>query len=257
MTEKWSRAVLRGLGSSNAPRLPDTIRKFRRKTLVKPQKDKVQAKLREIKDWLHDHPNVQPETVIEVLNPILRGWANYYKHAVSKEVFATFDHHLVHALIRWAKRRHPSKGVRWVIPRYFGTIEGDRWVFKARARDRQEQWRDYYLYRLEMTKIVRHTKVQGRASPDDPALADYWTQRQTKYGKTYYPADSKLYRVAKRQGWKCPNYHDHLFNGERIHTHHVQQVAKGGSDADIKVNTVLTHFANLDLTHPNTHQCFQ
>jgi RNA-directed DNA polymerase len=126
-----------------------------------------------------------------------------------------------------------------VIPRYLGTIGGDRWVFKARARDRQEQWRDYYLYRLETTKIVRHTKVQGRASPDAPALVDYWTQRQTKYGKTCFPADSKLYRVAKRQGWKCPICHDHLFNGERIHTHHVQQVAKGGSDSED--NPLLVH----------------
>ncbi len=120
-----------------------TIRRYGRKTLVKPQQEKVQAKLREIKDWLHDHPNVQPETVIEVLNPILRGWANYYKHAVSKEVVAAFDYHLFHALMRWAKRRHPNKEIRWVIPRYFGAIGGTRWVFKARARDRQEQWRDY------------------------------------------------------------------------------------------------------------------
>jgi RNA-directed DNA polymerase len=221
-----------------------TIRRHGRKTLVKPQQEKVQAKLREIKDWLHDHPNVQPETVIEVLNPILRGWANYYKHAVSKRVFATFDHHLVHALMRWAKRRHPSKRIRWVIPRYFGTIGGDRWVFKARARDRREQWRDYYLYRLTTTKIVRHTKIQGRASPDDPSLAEYWTARQTKQGKMSYIPNSKLYRVAERQRWKCPVCHDHLFNGERIHIHHIQAVAQGGEDSE----------ENLSLVHMECHR---
>lgn len=220
------------------------IRRYGRKTLVKPQPEKVQAKLREIKTWLRDHPDIAPEGVIQYLNPILRGWANYYKHAVSKEIFASFDHHLVHALIRWAKRRHPTKGVRWVIPRYFGRIGGDRWVFTARARDRRGQWRGYYLFRLATTKITRHVKVRGTASPDDPALNAYWTTRRTKYGKTYYIADSKLYRVAERQGWRCPICRNHLFDEERIHIHHEQRVTDGGDNAE----------ANLMLVHAECHK---
>ncbi len=220
------------------------IRRYGRKTLVKPQKEKVQAKLREITAWLKDHPDIQPEVVIQVLNPILRGWANYYKHAVSKKVFASFDHYLVQALIRWAKRRHPNKGIRWVIPRYFGQIGGDRWVFTARAPDRRGQWRNYYLFRVATTKITRHVKVRGRASPDDPALDAYWTARRTKDGTSYYLADSKLYRVAERQEWRCPICRDHLFNEERIHIHHEQRVTDGGGDAE----------ANLMLVHVECHK---
>lgn len=220
------------------------IRRYGRKTLVKPQKEKVKAKLREIKTWLRDHPGAPPEVVIHYLNPILRGWANYYKHAVSKEVFASFDHHLVHALIRWAKRRHPNKGVRWVVAHYFGRIGGDRWVFTARTPDRRGQWRDYYLYRLATTKITRHVKVRGTASPDDPGLDAHWTARRTKYGKTYYIADSKLHRVAERQRWRCPICQDHLFNEECIHIHHEQHVADGGTDAE----------ANLSLVHVECHK---
>jgi len=220
------------------------LRRYGRKTLVKPQKEKVQAKLRDIKTWLRDHPDIAPEAVIQVLNPILRGWANYYKHAVSKEVFASFDHHLVQALIRWAKRRHPNKGARWVIPRYFGRIGGDRWVFMARARDRRGQWRTSYLYRLATTKITRHVKVRGAASPDDPTLDAYWTARRTKYGKSYFIAGSKLYRVAEQQGWRCPICRNHLFNEERIHIHHEQRVTDGGGDVD----------SNLKLVHVECHK---
>jgi RNA-directed DNA polymerase len=220
------------------------IRRYGRKTLVKPQQEKVQAKLREIKTWLHEHPDMEPEVVIQHLNPILRGWANYYKHAVSKEVFASFDHHLVHALLRWAKRRHSNKGVRWVVSRYFGRIGGDHWVFTARARDRRGEWRDYYLHRVTTTKITRHVKVRGRASPDDPGMETYWTARRTRYGKTCYIAGSKLYRIAERQRWRCPVCHDHLFSGERIHIHHHQRVADGGSDAE----------SNLMLVHVECHK---
>lgn len=220
------------------------IRRYGRKTLVKPQKEKVQAKLREIRTWLRDHSDIAPEGVIHYLNPILRGWANYYKHAVSKEVFASFDHHLVHALIRWAKRRHPTKGVRWVIPRYFGRIGNDRWVFTARARDRRGQWRNYYLFRLATTTITRHVKVRGSASPDDPTLRAYWTARRTKYGKTYYITNSKLWRVAERQEWRCPICQDHLFNEERIHIHHDERVTDGGDDTG----------GNLMLVHAECHK---
>jgi RNA-directed DNA polymerase len=156
------------------------IRGYGNKCLTKPQKEKVQAKLREIKEWLDKHPNMEPGEVIQVLNPILRGWANYYKHGVSKEIFATFDHHLVKMLIKWAKRKHPSKGVRWVVSRYFGRIGGDNWVFKGKILDRWGCITESYLFRTASTQITRHIKVKGNASPDDPSLQTYWTQSMEK-----------------------------------------------------------------------------
>ncbi len=85
-----------------------------------------------------------------------------------------------------------------------------------------------YLYQIGRTPITRHIKVKGAASPDDPTLAEYWTARQTKYGKNYFAVGSKLYRVAARQRWRCPQCRMHLFNEERIHIHHEQPVADGG-----------------------------
>lgn len=213
------------------------------KCLVTPQKEKVHAKLRETKEWLYTHPNVGPDAVIRVLNPILRGWANYYKHGVSKRVFATFDHQMVQMLIRWAKKRHPNKGPKWIIPRYFGRIGGDSWVFRAWTKDRRGRRTESYLYRLASTKITRHIKVQGTNSPDDPSKEDYWDKRQTRHGKSYFAKGSKLYKVAQNQGWHCPHCHDHLFNGERIHIHHDIEVAQGGMDDQ----------DNLQLLHVECH----
>jgi RNA-directed DNA polymerase len=221
-----------------------TIRSYGGKCLVTPQKEKVQAKLREIKEWLYAHPNIAPDVVIAHLNPILRGWANYYRHAVSKRAFATFDHQMVHLLIRWAKRRHPNKGGRWVVSRYFGTLGGDRWVFKAKALTRRGDLVDCYLYRLAQTRIIRHVKVHGGASPDDPALADYWTQRRTRFGQAYYRPATKLYRIAQKQRWKCPLCRQHLFSGEQLHLHHVAAVAQGGDDEE----------SNLRLVHASCHR---
>jgi RNA-directed DNA polymerase len=221
-----------------------TVRSYGGKCLITPQKEKVQAKLREIKAWLYAHPNIVPDVAIAYLNPILRGWANYYRHAVSKRAFATFDHRMVQMLIRWAKRRHPNKGGRWVVPRYFGTLGRDRWVFKAKTLTRRGDLVDVYLYRLANTRIIRHIKVHGSASPDDPSLADYWTQRRTRHGQAYYRPGTKLYRIAQTQRWKCPCCHQHLFSGEQLHIHHVAAVARGGDDEE----------ENLHLVHASCHR---
>lgn len=208
------------------------IRKFNGKCIIKPQKEKVVGKLNQIKTWLKEHPNAKPGVVIDVLNPILRGWGNYYKHGVSKETFAYFDHRLVHLLIKWISRRHPSKGIKWAVPRYFGKIKGDRWVFKAKTKDRQGDDTTKYLFRLATIPIVRHVKVKANASPDDPKLQEYWEKRKTRTGKNYYAKGSKLYRIAESQNWKCPVCQQHLFNQELIETHHVKEVAYGGNNEE-------------------------
>ncbi|MEC4817846.1 MAG: group II intron reverse transcriptase/maturase [Scytonema sp. PMC 1069.18] len=206
------------------------IRQYQGKCLIKPQKEKVKNKLSQIKTWLNSHPNVKPEVVIEVLNPILRGWANYYKHGVSSRTFHYFDHRMVKMLIKWALKKHPNKSVGWIIPKYFGRIGNDHWVFKANSSDRRGQPKESYIYKMATTGITRHVKVKDKASPDDPTLKTYWNERLTKYGKTYFAKGSKLYQIAQNQKWHCPICGEHLFNGERIETHHVLEVTKGGND---------------------------
>ncbi|MCI0152213.1 hypothetical protein KNO81_41125 [Paraburkholderia sediminicola] len=45
------------------------------------------------------------ERLIQQLNSKLRGWANYYRHVVSKKTFAYVDHQVFLALIAWINRR--------------------------------------------------------------------------------------------------------------------------------------------------------
>ena len=37
-----------------------------------------------------------------------------------------------------------------------------------------------YLLKFSWTQIVRHVMVKGWASPDDPALTDYWAKRRRR-----------------------------------------------------------------------------
>jgi RNA-directed DNA polymerase len=113
---------------------------------------------------------------IRVLNPIIRGQANYYRPGASKRAFQTLDDHLWRLLYKWARRRHRNKPRQWVVARYFGAFHptrDDKWVFGDRTTGA-------WLYKYAWTPIVRHVPVTGRYSPDDPALAQYWADRRRK-----------------------------------------------------------------------------
>jgi len=119
-----------------------------------------------------------------------------------------------------------------------------RWTFHATVETRQGRQKPITLVRLMDIPIERHIKVEGTASPDDPALDTYWAKRQTQYGHTYWGKDSKLRAVAANQHWRCPVCGTHLFNGEELHTHHTHPVAKGGTD----------RVENLVHLHKGCHQ---
>jgi len=150
-----------------------SIKRYRGKCLIKPQKEKVLAFLAKLRWWLNKHKQATAENVIRHLNPILRGWTNYYKTQVSKHVFSYVSHQIWKMLWKWCLRRHPEKGKYWVGKKYFGFHENARWIFQAYSGDKT-----IYLFKCSSVKIERHIKVKGTASPDDPILQDYWKKRQ-------------------------------------------------------------------------------
>ena len=62
---------------------------------------------------------ITQDDVLHVLNPIIRGWGMYHQVVNASEPFARLDHLIHHAVWCWAKRRHPTKGLRWIKRRYF------------------------------------------------------------------------------------------------------------------------------------------
>ena len=104
--------------------------------------------------------------MIKRLNPIIRGWAAYYRTQVSAEIFADLDAYLWRLTYKWARFSHSNKSASWVIARYFGKFNKarqDRWVFG----DRQS---GAYMHRFAWTNIVRHQIVRAGRPPTTPPL---------------------------------------------------------------------------------------
>ncbi|GET44527.1 RNA-directed DNA polymerase (Reverse transcriptase) [Microseira wollei NIES-4236] len=217
------------------------VRAYDGKCLIKPQKEKVKAFLEKVRTWLKTHKTVKAETVIRVLNPIIRGWTNYYRHFVSSKTFNNVENEIWKAIWKWCLLRHPKKPKSWIKDKYYQTIKGRSWTFTTQIESRSGKERIITLTRTTEANITRHVKVKGKASPDDPTLKDYWVQRQVKYGKEYFNKGTKHYRIAQRQQWICPICGEPLFNGEELHTHHKIPVKDGGNDAEN--NLLILHYA--------------
>ena len=207
------------------------LRQYNGKLLIKPQKEKVLAFCKKIGKILSLMKASTQENVIKTLNPLLRGFANYYRSQVSKDVFSYINNRVWKYLWRWARRRHPNKGKRWIINNYFHSYKGNSWTFMCQGTDRKEKEINHILYDISRIPIVRHIKVKGTSSPDDSSLREYWQKRKQKGGKKYWAKGSKNEQVAKHQKWKCTVCGDALFNGEEIETHHIIPVSDGGSDS--------------------------
>jgi RNA-directed DNA polymerase len=175
------------------------IRRYRNgKLLIKPSKAAVLGIRRRLAAEVKALHGANAEAVINKLNPVIRGWAAYYRTVVSKEIFSALDHYVWRLTYRWARRAHPNKSKRWAAARYFGAFHPtrrDRWVFGDRDSGR-------YLAKFSWTPIVRHTLVKGGSSVDDPVLTGYWAARRRR-GKQ--PLLGPFYlRLLKEQSGRCP-----------------------------------------------------
>jgi RNA-directed DNA polymerase len=179
------------------------VRRYNRKLLIKPSK----AAVRRLRERLAAEMRIlrggNAMAVIATLNPIIRGWAAYYRGVVSSRLFSWLDSYLWKLLYKWATRRHRNKPKRWIVGRYFGKFNkfrNDRWVFGDRDSGA-------YLVKFSWTAIQRHVLVTGAASPDDPALAQYWATRRNKVKP---PLSNYTLRLLARQAGLCPLCGDHL-----------------------------------------------
>lgn len=211
------------------------IRKFGRRDatlLTVPQKAKVLKPLRGIRAYLDAHKQTPAGQVIKALNPVIRGWANYYRHSAAKDTYAKVRHAQWQMLWNWAKRRHPNKSSKWVQVRYFRN--DGYWTFHEAQAE---------LAKPDKTPITRFTKVTGRNSPYDPALREYWQERKKHQAgrETYMKQRLMLYQ---RQGYRCALCTIPFIPGEDIETDHIIPTSQGGTD-DIN---------NKRLVHPWCHR---
>jgi RNA-directed DNA polymerase len=52
------------------------------------------------------------------LNPVLRGWCNYFRHGVSSRTFSYIDHYAFWRVVGWLRKRHVGLNMHTLVRRY-------------------------------------------------------------------------------------------------------------------------------------------
>jgi RNA-directed DNA polymerase len=157
--------------------LGHNVRKYNGKLLIKPAKKNVKSFLQEIRNHIKTKPTIKTEDIISLLNPKIRGWANYFRHVVSTQVFSYVDAQIYKALFSWAKRRHPKKGIRWIVGKYYRSSGLKNWIFSAKVGNKDGKSKFIDLFNASQVKITRHVKIKADSTPFDPDFLDYFTKR--------------------------------------------------------------------------------
>jgi RNA-directed DNA polymerase len=158
--------------------LGQNVRKYDGKLLIKPANKSVKALLGKVREIVRKNKSATQANLILQLNPIIRGWAMYHRHVVSKSLFSSIDAQIWRLLWKWAMRRHPKKGAGWVRQKYFHTEGHQNWVFAAETKVGGVVQR-LRLFRATTIPIVRHVKIRSLANPFDPAWSSYFARRRT------------------------------------------------------------------------------
>ena len=104
------------VGHSGFDFLGFNVRRYNGKLLIKPSK----AAIRRIRERLANGDaracaDPTRAAVISALNPIMKGWAAYYRGVVSKKTFGVLDDYLWTLTYKWATYSHPNKSKWWVF----------------------------------------------------------------------------------------------------------------------------------------------
>lgn len=196
-------------------------------TLITPAKAKIKTHLKKIAEVIDAHKTAPQAALISKLNPIIRGWSNYYSTVVSKETFSKVDKLMWDKLRAWARSRGKGSINK---DKYWRTVGDQNWCFST--EDGLE------LAQHAATPIIRHVKVKGEASPYNGDWV-YWSKRRGEYPDT----PSRVAKLLKRQKGKCTHCGLYFTSTDIVEVDHDKPKSLGGKDT----------YDNLRLLHKHCH----
>lgn len=197
------------------------------KTLITPSQPKIQAHLVKIEEVIDTHKTAPQAALISRLNPIIKGWSNYYSTVVSKQTFSKVDHLTYDKLRAWARRRGKGSINK---DKYWRTVGDRNWCFSTKN--------GIELAQHQATPIIRHVKVKGNSTPYDGDWI-YWSKRRGEYPET----PTRVATLLKTQKGKCTHCGLYFTPTDIVEVDHIQPRALGGKD----------EYKNLQLLHKHCH----
>lgn len=198
-------------------------------TRIYPSKQSLKTHQQALKGVIEQHQAACQQALIDKLNPIIRGWANYFARNNSSATFVKMSHLTFLKLWSWAKRRHVNKSRRWIAHKYW-KVDWGKCDFSA--------GKDSRLSLHSGIKIKPHIKVKDTKTPYDGDWM-YWATRMARHPEI----ETRTAILLKKQQGKCNWCTLHFNSEDKLETDHIQPLSKGGKD----------RLDNLQLLHRHCH----
>ena len=204
------------------------------RTLITPTKEAYKKHQTKLRETIKNKKIEGQAELIGKLNPIIRGWMNYYKTSDISTVggHSNQDNNLYHKLRSWSRRRCKADWKK-AYAKYWNyvTIKG-RIVNRFSTKEGKTGL--HLISHTDTSCSNRYVKVKGNASPYDGNLS-YWTTRMGRHPEM----DSLKASLLKKQKGKCTYCGLYIRDGDIQETDHI--IAKKLNGKNVYSNYQLLH----------------
>ncbi len=212
---------------------------------IKPSSEAIDRHYKRLSNIVDKYKAVSQRILISKLNPVIKGWSNYYKYSVCSKIFQKIDWLLGYKLKKWADKRHPNKPWKFKKPRYWKTKDNNNWLFSdgsceliKHLQRYDEKERERATEKGKKSLAPNFKKVKDVKSPFDGDTI-YWSERLGAYPNM----PSSKAKLLKYQNGKCTHCGLHFKHEDVMETDHIIPQKMGGSSS----------YDNLQLLHRHCH----
>ena len=204
------------------------------RTLITPTKEAYKKHQIKLRETIKNKKIEGQAELIGKLNPIIRGWMNYYKTSDISTVggHSNQDNDLYHKLRSWSTRRCKTDWKR-AYAKYWNKVAVKGRIVN-RFSTREGKTGLYLISHTDTPCSNRYVKVKGNASTYDGNLS-YWATRMERHPEM----DSLKASLLKKQKGKCTHCELYIRDRDIQETDHI--IAKKLNGKNVYSNYQLLH----------------
>lgn len=214
--------------------------------IIKPSDKSIKSIKQKIQIILRNQTEIL--AIIKEINPILRGWGNYFSVSYhSQNTFIKIGHLMWYSMMKWVGKKHPTLPTYKASAKYIvtgNTASNHKWVWGVNKKDETKE-NKLIIQNIAETKIKQHPLLKLDKNP-------YLLENKPYFEKRIIIKSSARFRelMYKYYNHQCPICLDSLHNGEKIELHHIKPVKEGGKYTISNIQP-LHQICHSGITHKN------
>lgn len=211
--------------------------------LTRPSKETMKKSREKIREIFQKCNGRKTDDLIRQMNPVIIGLAGYWSPFNSKQAFKETDAYIWKKTVKYLKRCHHNKGIKWIWKKYFAPDKTgqskSRWILTAPDTGNQLKY-------MAWIPIIRHPLIKHCASPYNEALKEYFEERHRReFRRNTVGSRQKL---ANMQKYRCPLCKQSITDfTEKLVTQLKIPETDGGK----------YEYKNIELVHYKCGQCWK